>query len=479
MPNKRTQDRIKNNLGIIQGGIRDKSRKCRTPELEVIDVYLNNREYDGRMPWAEAEQQDEYVPIKKRIPTLKYNLPLILTNRLSAKLLGEKQFPTMIVEDDPDTTDLIRLIKKQSMFETKCLEGCKWWLAYGSVFMRFKLINGKIFLERYNPKHCYPIFDSAKELISIRIQYVFEDHNDLDDEGKPIEKWYRMDLSRTVDTLYDNPEYEADSEPMFSVVSSNVHDLGFVQGEWWMTGDNKHGPDGPSLTEPIHGFTESISYNLSQSDKATAYGMDPQLVLKGMDEEEVTLLIKSSESGWNVGREGEASFLESSGSGLEHADQTEQRFDLKVQNITRVIMLDPEKLVASAQSGKAMEILHGPMMELISELRPMLEDGITKLMQKMIATLVIFNKRGALLAIQMPPQWVPASLDIEITWGEVFPKTMQDLREKVGIMMQLTSGNVLSRETALEKLAQDFEIEDIEEEVRKVNSQKEFNTFGF
>lgn len=476
MPNKRTQDRIKNNLGIIQGG--SKSRKCRTPRLEEIDKYYHNKQHDHKQDWRDAECAEQYVPIKNRKPIVIYPLAKMLTNRLSGKLLGDVQFPKFLIEEDPDAEQLIKLIIKSSMYESKCLQACKDFLTYGSVFVRFKLSAGKLRIEKYNPKHCYPVFDAAEELVSVKVQYVFDDPNDLDELGKPRQKWYRLDLTRVADTLYDNPEYEADVEPLFNVVAQNNHDLGFVQGSWWKTTDNQHGPDGESLTEPIHDYADVLSYNLSQSDRAGSYGMDPQLILKGMDDEEIDKLIKSTEKAWHLGREGEAQMLETAGGGLEAAEKLDSRFSQKVQDITRIIILDPEKMVAHAQSAKAMEIMHGPMLDLIMEIRPMLEKGLSELLIKMTVAMVVYNIRGAQLAIEMPPQYQPKSLNIDPQWGEVFPKTMQDLQQKVSLILSLTNGNVLSRETGLQRLSKDLEIEDIEAEQQKINTQKDFNSFG-
>lgn len=476
MPNKRTQDRIKNNLGIIQGGT--KSRKCRTPRLETIDKYYNNKQHDHKQDWRDAECADQYVAIKNRKPIVIYPLPKLLTSRLASKLLGDIQFPKFLIEEDEDAEQLVRLVKKSSMFESKCLQACKDFLAYGSVFVRFKLVAGKLKIEKYNPKHCYPVFDGAEELVSLKVQYVFDDPNDLDEVGRPRQKWYRLDLTREADVLYDNPEYEADVEPLFTVVAQNDHNLGFVQGSWWKTTDDKHSPDGESLTEPIHDFADCLSYNLSQSDRAGSYGMDPQLILKGMDDDEIDKLIKSTEKAWHLGREGEAQLLETAGGGLEAAEKLEGRFDQKIQDITRVIILDPEKMVAHAQSAKAMEIMHGPMLDLIMEIRPQLEKGLIELAVKMTVALIVYNMRGAQLAIAMPPQYQPKSLNMDAQWGEVFPKTMQDLQQKVSLILQLTNGNVLSRETGLQRLSKDLEIENIEEEVQKVNTQKDFNSFG-
>lgn len=227
---------------------------------------------------------------------------------------------------------------------------------------------------------------------------------------------------------------------------------------------------------------DSLNYNLSQSDKAVLYGQDPQLIVSGMDEDEIDHLIKSSGKGWNVGREGQAQFLEVGGSGV--ATGKEHRMDIKkdIQDVARVIMLDPEKIVGSAQSAKAMEVLHGPLVELVNQMRPHVERGIIKLNQKALAALVLMNQRGMPLIFNMPPQYQPQSLDITAIWPPIFPPTTQDKQQIVSLFIQLASGNIMSRETVLKNLlAQipDLDVDDMELELQRVNTQQQFNTFGF
>jgi len=478
MANKRTQDRISRNLGIIQGG--RKTPRSRTETLEKIDQYLKGTQYDGLTPWDEAEKNEQdYIPIKKRKPQIIFPFAKLFCERLSAKLLGRSVFPKFKIEEDPDTEELLKTIIKLSDFKSKMLTASKQFCSHGTTFVRFKISGGSPVIESFNPKWVFPKFDANGKLISARVQYVFKDENDLDEKSKPIEKWFRMDLTQTQDILYDTPEFKSDEEPEFKIVKTANHNLGFVQGEWIRTEEIKFMSDGVGIVEPIFDFIDSLNYNLSQSDRAVSYALDPQLITKGMDQEEVDSLIKSSLKGWNLGREGEANFLEIEGSGIERAQETRGDFSKNMQDISRIILLDPEKLVAHAQSAKAMEVLHGPMIELVDELRPQLEKGMIALLQKMLATIIILNKRGEPLSIIIPPQFTPKSFNIEAIWGEIFQKTVQDLKDKASLMISLTTANILSRETALARLAKDFDIEDIEAEIQRINTQPQFQTFGF
>jgi hypothetical protein len=278
--------------------------------------------------------------------------------------------------------------------------------------------------------------------------------------------------------LYDNPEYKENSEPQFQVVSVADHGLGFVQAEWFRTGEDKHTPDGPSLVEDITGFIDEMNYSLSQSSQAVGYNQDPQLTISGMDAEQLDQLIKSAQKAWSLGREGKAEFVESSLTGVETADKLRDKVKLGIQDVTRVLMLDPEKFAQHAQSGKAMEQLHGPLVELINEVRPWVEAGITNITLKIAVTLLMLHEAGVETGLEIPAGYKPISLNISVQWPPIFPMTIADLKEKVGVGVAASSANIVSRETITRWLAKDFNIEDIEAEIAKIAAQPVLNPFG-
>lgn len=480
--NSRSAKRARNNLGIIFGGDAGENKKYRNPKLEELDRYYEGTQYDHLMGWEEALkascEDDTYVGIRDRKPRINYKFAKILCARVAAKLVGEGQFPTIKVEDDPDTEEFFKAILKLGKLKSVLAEPVRRSLAAGAVFIRFSFMGGSLRVEHYCSKYCYPEFLENGEIGFLKIQYVYEDLQDKDASGKPKQKWYRLDLGQMSDILYDNPEYKKDSEPTFTVVNSVEHNLGFVQGEWIRTSIDRHNPDGYSLIEDALDFIDELNYSLSQSSQAISYNQDPQLIIKGMDIDELDKLVRSSQKAWNLGREGEANFLETSLTGVERASESRDKMKVLLQDVTRIVMMEPEKMVAQAQSGKALEVLHGPFVELINELRPIYEEAIMKLLLKIGLTVLILNSQGVDVGMEIPEGWQPASLDLSATWPPVFPMTMQDLRDKLNVGLQASNANIISRETILKWVAADFGIENLEEELAKVASQPIINPYG-
>lgn len=452
----------------------------RSPKLELLDAYYEARQYAGFDPWDQMDPKAPYVPIRRRAPRIQFNFGKLISSRLASKLVGAQTFPELKVEDDPDTEEYLKMIVKASKLKARIVEPIRRELAAGSVFIRFKIEGGTFQIEHFLSKFVTPKFQANGELESARIQFVFEDNDDKDELGNPKKKWFRLDITQVSDIKWLPVDFEEGSEPEFEKIEEQVdHEMGFVQGEWLRTMEVPNSPDGPSVIEDILGFIDELNYNLSQSSTAVQFNQDPQLVVKGMNEEELGALIRSSQKAWNLGREGEAQFLESTLNGATHALEFRDKLRLSVQDIARVILMDPEKIVGHAQSAKAMEVLHAPMMDLIGELRPAIGDSLQKLILKMgIANIIVFNRFSEAAPVQVPPGYRPQSLDVTMSWPPVFPLTMQDLQQKISMVSAATSASIISRETGLAFVAKDFGVENLEEEKAKIDAQPIINPFG-
>jgi hypothetical protein len=476
----RSEKRANNILGVIQPG--SSKARNRSSKLDKVYNYLNSVQYDHLAEWKDS--CEDFIPLHKRKPSIIFPFAKIFQDRVGTKLCGKSSFPKFQVSDDPQTEFFLDVVQKSVHFQSKMLEVGKLLVSYTSAFCRVKMVDGFLRLEVYNPNYCYPSFDAANNLESIEIKYVYET-DDLDPgTGKKICKWFKLELNKQSDILYDNPEYNPDSqaEPEFEVIEKADHGLGFVQGEWFRWGENLHGADGSDdpMVCQIQGFIDALNYNISQRYSAAGYGMEPQLVISGMTEDEVENLIKSSSRGWIMGREGKAEFLEVGGSGVETGKNVSDDLLKLAQHAARIVLLDPEKMVASAQSGKAMEVMHGPMTELINELRPWVEKGMVALSQKMVAIILAYTQQGYQTVYMTPEGWMPDSLDVSAQWPPIFEMTIQDMQQTLMLAVQAANNNIVSRYSALKWLQAkglDFGVEDLEAEQQMINSQQRFSTF--
>lgn len=475
----RTQERIDNKLGRISADEMGRSfKRVRCEELDRFDKYLCNEQYDNLLPWDSGDAET-YIPIRKRKPRIIFNLGKRVVDTVASKLTGKAVFPAFTVEDDPETEQFLRMVMQASNLQIHILGALRKALGCGSSFLRFYIIGSRIRLEVYDSKYCYPTFDDENQLISLEVRYVYADEEDKDERGKPREKWFRMILGTETDVLYDNPLFVAGSTaPVFQEVASADHMFGFVQGQWFRTSEDKHKPDGISLIDCCTDLIDAINYSLSQGDQALAYAQEPQLALSGMDVDEIDNLIKSSEKAWNLGREGEAKFVEADLGGVEKGMEMRDKYKQHLTDVARVVMLEPEKIVGSAQSAKAMEVLHGPLVELIDELRQFVGPAILELLTKIAVAILKLESQGQNEVITMPKGWQPKSLNVTTSWPEIFPMTMEDLLKKVQVGVQAANATIVSRESITRWLVKDFGIENLDEELAKLKAQPVLNPFG-
>ena len=467
------------NLGVVLGSEREGIRKFRNKELELYDKYYNGEQYDKMPKWDDShDKAGEYIPVRKRQPRIVYNFAKVLCDRVASKLVGSDTFPSLRVENDPDTDTFIRLVIKSAKLRSKLMDTVKLMCLSGSSFLRYYIVDGTVMCETFHSNYCYPVFKPSGKLDSISIKYVFDDEAERDESGNPVKKWYRIDLTATADILYDNPKYQYESEPSFQEVSRAEHNLGFVQGEWFRTAMDKHSPDGPSLICDILDFVDELNYNISQSSMAVGYGQEPQLAISGMDVDEIDKLIKSSSKAWNLGREGKAEFIQNDLNGVKVAGELRDKVRLGIQDVARILLLDPEKMVGHAQSGEAMKVLHGPMIDLINEMRPLVEDAVIELITKIAITILTVNQQGMDTDIQIPAGYQPKSLDITAHWPPIFPMTLDDLTKKANVAIALAQSRIMSEEWATGFIANDVGVENIEEELAKIEAQPIMSPFG-
>ncbi len=468
-----------NQLGVIMTDDMNQVRQFRSEHLDLLDRYYENTQYDDLQDWDEAVSHAEYVQIRKRKPRVIYNLPKAMVDKVAAKLIGESAFPKFVIEDDEDDTAFLRIVQKACKYRRALITPIKHLLISGAVFVRYYIINGNVKIEYAKSKYCYPQFDANGELQQVEIKYVYEDQNDRDEKGTPRQKWYRLILDKTSDVLFDNPPYKAGVRPTFNEVARADHGLGWVQGEWMVTHEDKFDYDGYSLFGDILGFIDDMNYSMSQSSQAAQYNQEPQLTVNGLDEDEVDRLIKSSEKAWNLGKEGEAGYLETDMAGVQATGELRDKFRNLALEVARVVMHDPEKIMGSAQSGKAMEILYAPLVELIDELRCVIEPNITQLLVKIGMTCLHYNALGEETVVITPPGYMPESLDITVQWPQIFPPTLQDMQAMATIATSLSQAMIVSRESLTRWIASSTPIIDnAEEELAKIAAEPILNPFG-
>ena len=475
--------RIANNLGVVAADANVHDRDVvRCQKLDRLESYYDNTQYNHLLEWDRAtSESDDYIAVRSRKPRIIYPFARMLASRLTAKVVGQSVFPKFTIEESPEDQEFLETVIDVSNLRSNLLEPVRRAAGVGSCFIRFWIIGGRYRFEWIKSKYCYPVWDDSGELESVEIKFVFIDDADRGPDGMPKKKWHRMILTTTSEISFDNPEYKPKQVPEFLETSRIDHDLGFVPGQWLRTDESS--VDGAGFVDGIEGFIDEFNYSLSQTSQAVAYNQEPQLVFNGMTEDETEAVIRSSTKSWNLGKEGKADFVEAGMKGVETAGTVRDKIQTNLSDITRITVHDPEKLIGSAQSAKAMEVLHGPLKDLVDELRlvfgPQIRALVEKLAMAALKPLLLGLDGGP---ITFPPGYAPKTISSKVKWPAIFQQTLEDFQKKVQVAAAAKNAGLISPYTATRYVAEDFGVEDIEAELKAIEEHQAavaaLNPFG-
>ena len=476
----RTRERVKNRLGVIfkgnkllGGSAEMQYFMFRKPELHLLDEYLYGTQYDHLPMYMETHS---VLDERKRQPKLIFPLPEIACSIINGLLTSKDSRLRFTLED----------IEKNKKFNN-AIDDIKLWaylnnllpslMCNGSAFLKiYASPKGKVRMHFYNSKSCWPIFDEEGDLDSITIRYIF-DTGDVDKNGDRIFKWSQHRLSKDVDIEYDNPLFqpELNAPPVFKEANKIEHKLGFVQGVWLTTTifNNDNVPDGESYIADSLSFLDSMNYRLSKEDGSIFYNILPFLQAFGMDQQDIKKEYKEeTQFGFKILSTGRppdkagVNFVESALNGLQLAEAFDLRMLQMLQYILKTVLLDPEKIASHAQSAKAMEALHKPVIQYIKKIRPQIQSGICDALYVVEGLVKSEKVKNIEIA-------VGDTLNAEKKWGEIFGDTPQDIAQKVGYSATAVGGKILSRKSAIKHIAPNFGVEDVEEEERQIQTETE------
>lgn len=443
----------------------------RFPELEVLSRYMDNTQYQHLPAWngnlLDQQNDNRYTQPKKVYP-----LPQIASDTFAGLITSAESRLKITVEEE-ELQEKIDDFLKKPLFWSCVNSSFSSFYSNGSLFIRFWVSenNKKIILQPYNTKSCWPEFDENEDLESVVIRYIY-DTGEVDSQKVPIWKWGQYKLGKQQDIEYDNPVFNWDKSeiPVFRPETTINHNLGFVQGVWIKNGFNPSGDDGRSLLKDALDYLDDFNYMSSKESNAIFHAMYPTLLGFGINNEDFEnvvggLLSKEKVSGGSsvitTDRDPKTSdlrFLESTNSGPQLADIYQQRSMQLLQHIMKISLPNPEVIVGYAQSAEAMKMLYRPVIEEIKKMRAFLEEGLCDLLIKM-------ETASQDTDFALPPGTIESA---KKEWGEMFTATETDRAQRVTSAKEGIEAGIISRETAVKHISQDFGIENIEEELSKI-----------
>jgi len=436
----------------------------RVQKLTLLKRVLDGTLYDV-LPYHFHEERSaagEYIPLRKRRPSVRYPLCRIVVEDSVSLLFSEGHFPT-IDSTDPSVRAAFANIAKETRLNLTMIQAAMSG-ATGSVALLLRILKGRVFIDVLDTMYLTPIWNpSAPDTLSRVDERYKVSGADLQRNGYAVEDpdvlyWFGRSWDAESETWYEPVPVQKSCIPTIDTARSITHQLGVVPIVWIKnlpsppaTGDNADG--GCTFAAAMHTQVE-IDYQLSQVGRGLKYSSDPTLLLKDPSLPDGEL-IRGAGNALIVSEKGDARLLEIGGTAsaavIEYV-RTLRELALEGIHGNRA---SPERITA-AQSGRALELLNQGLVWLADNLRTSYgEAGLLQLARLIVRASQTYNL--VVLGEMIQPLDPQASLSLK--WPRWYPTTADDRQKDVQSLIALVTAGCISRETALKAIAAYYDIE--------------------
>jgi hypothetical protein len=447
----------------------------RVQKITILKRVLDGTLYDA-LPYhfhEERSEAGEYIPLRRRRPSVRYPLCRIVVEDSVSLLFSEGHFPT-IDSSDRSVREAFANIVKEARLNLVMTQAAMTG-ATGSVALLLRVLQGRIFVDVLDTSYLTPTWDPTEPDTLLRVdeRYKVSGRNLIQNgyavEDPDTQYWFSRCWDKTGETWFKPAPVANPGQPVIDNVRSVSHKLRAVPIVWIRnlpgmptTGDVCDGAC--TFAAAMHTQVE-IDYQLSQVGRGLKYSSDPTLLLKDpslLDGE----LIKGAGNALIVSEKGDARLLEIGGTAsaavIEYV-RTLRELALESIHGNRA---SPDK-VAAAQSGRALELLNQGLIWLADNLRTSYgEVGLLQLARLIVRasqmyTLVVFGN-------EIDP--LDPGCVLNLKWPRWYPMTADDRQKDVQSLISLVASGCIDRETALKAIAACYDIEHIEAQLLPVTS---------
>jgi hypothetical protein len=449
---------------------RDPDYPTRTWTLDTLMRVLNGQLYDV-LPYDfhdERSSGGEYIPLRKRRPSVRYPLCRVVVEDSVSLLFGEGHFPTIDCPERVTQNSLATIVRDARLnlvMTEAAIRG-----SVGSVAILMRVLSGRVFFQVMDTIYLNPIWNpkepdtlqSVTERYKVAGAQLSADGYELTEPN--VDYWFQRSWDNETETWY-NPSQLSDGLPLTVDLNRTVrHGLGFVPVVWIRnlpgfpsTGDAN---DGTCTFRAAVDTQIEIEYQLSQAGRGLKYSSDPTLLLKepiGTD----TDIIKGAGNALVVSEKGDARLLEIGGTAAAAViDYVRTLRELALESI-HGNRASPERLTA-AQSGRALELLNQGLLWLADNLR--ITYGEVALLS--LARMIVHASQRYTLrtnAGELPSMDQTAALSLK--WPRWYPTSAADRQLDATTLSVLMSSGLISRASAIKAIADTYDIDDVTAEL--------------
>jgi len=447
----------------------------RAARITVLTKVLEGKFYDKLLHEFEKEEDSagEYIPLQHRKPSVRYNLCRMVVEDSVAMLFGEDRFP-VVHSDDENTRERLSDIFDESNFSENMIDAAMRG-SVGSVAILMRVLGGRVFWQPMSTICLTPEWNPEEPDKLLRVTERYQVRGEvlrglgylISDDDVSVSFWFQRIWDSNAETwfsplkvedLNNGKKFEPDAE------RSAQHDLGFCPVYWVRNLPGGDEIDGACTFEAAIETQIEIEYRLSQGGRALKYASDPLMMIKDPARGDGGDMVRSASNAIMVGENGDAKMLEIDGASTTAVIEFCRVLREMAIEAIHGNRTSPEKL-AAAQSGRAMELLHQSLINLTDRLRHSYGRAVLGLAQMVIAA----NAKIELTA--HGEKIARGSLKrqrLKLQWGPYFAATIHDEQMMTETLGSLKRNGLISRETAVERVADFEDIPDVQEEVKRI-----------
>lgn len=454
---------------------RDPGLPARARTLNILQRVLDGTIYDV-LPYQFHEERGagaEYIPLRSRRPSVRYPLCRVVVEDSVSLLFGEGHFPAIDCSDIGTRTVLSDVCKECRLNEVMTEAAIRG--SVGSTAILMRVLRGRLFFEVLDTAYLTPFWkaDRPDTLARVVERYKVPGSELLsagyDMSDPALDYWFTRQWDDQWETWFapqtdgDDPVAGWIPDPARSV----QHGLGFVPLVWIR---NLPGPsatgnrcDGACTFRAAIETQIEIDYQLSQAGRGLKYSSDPTLLIKepAMSDSDI---IRGGGNALVVSEKGDAKLLEIGGTAATAVlEYVRALRELALESI-HGNRASADRLTA-AQSGRALELLNQGLVWLADNLRISYGEGGLLSLARMV---LCASEHYRLIVMGREIDRLDPEMRLGLKWPRWVPPTADDRQKDAQTLATLARSGHLSRESALKSIAGNYDIENLDEELRRI-----------